>query len=154
MAKQDGRVDDPGKVVAELQAILVDLIALSLQTKQAHWNVRGPLFKPLHELYDEMTDQVRLWYDDVAERQRALGGASDGRPSTVARGSRLDDLPAGEVSDQDSAARVLRLVESVVGRIRGGIDEMGAKDPVTQDMLIGIVEGLEKQAWMLRASVG
>jgi starvation-inducible DNA-binding protein len=143
--------EGPKKVAAELQAILVDLIALSLQSKQAHWNVRGPLFGPLHELYDRMTDEYRGWYDEVAERARALGAPADGRPSTVAASTRVEDLPAGEVSDRDSVALLQKAVEGLAGRIRAKLHAIGAQDPMTQDLLIGVVEGLEKQAWMLRA---
>ena len=136
---------------ADLQAILVDLIALSLQTKQAHWNVRGPLFGPLHAFFDEMTDAARGWYDDVAERSRALGAPADGRPSAVAAATKVEDLPAGEISDRESVSRLLKIVEGIAGRIRGRLGPVGEQDLITQDLLIGIVEGLEKQAWMLRA---
>lgn len=151
MAKPDTGVADPRKVAAALQAVLVDLIGLSLQSKQAHWNVQGPLFRPLHELFDEMTDSHRDWYDDVAERIRALDLPADGRPSTVAAQSKVRDLPAGGIADRKSADLLLREVEGASGRIRSGLEAMGAEDPVTQDLLIGIVQGLEKQAWMLRA---
>lgn len=151
MAKPANGVAHPGKVAAALQPVLVDLIGLSLQSKQAHWNVQGPLFRPLHELFDEMTDAYRGWYDDVAERIRALDLPPDGRPSTVAATSKVRDLPAGEIADQESADLLLREVEGVSGRIRSGLEAVGAEDPVTQDLLIGIVQGLEKQAWMLRA---
>lgn len=146
-----GAVNSPDKVAAELQTYLTDLISLSLQSKQAHWNVRGPLFSPLHALYDEMTDAYRGWYDDVAERNRALGAVADGRPSTIASSGRVKDLPAGEIQDRESVGLMLAQVEGLIGRVRAKLDWLGEQDPVTQDMMIGIVEGLEKQAWMLRA---
>jgi starvation-inducible DNA-binding protein len=151
MPKPAGADGASGKLAAELQAVLVDLIGLSLQTKQAHWNVRGPLFRPLHELFDEMTDAVRGWYDEVAERNRALRVPADGRPSAVAAAGRVEDLPAGEIPDREAAALVQKQVESLASRIRAGLGWIGEEDPVTQDLLIGIVQGLEKQAWMLRA---
>lgn len=150
MTKSPG-IESPRKAAGKLQPVLVDLIALSLQSKQAHWNVRGPLFRPLHELFDEMTEAYRGWYDDVAERARALGAPADGRPSTVAASAKVEDLPAGEVSDRDCVAGLLRAVEGLAGRVRAKLAGLGEEDPVTQDLLIGIVEGLEKQAWMLRA---
>lgn len=140
-----------GKDVAdELQKILVDLIGLSLQTKQAHWNVTGPFFSPLHELFDGMTDSYRGWYDEVAERILALGFQADGRLSTVAATTKLKELPEGAIQDRKAVDLLLAHVEGTIGRIRGVLDKLGAQDSVTQDMVIGIVEGLEKQAWMLR----
>ncbi len=140
-----------GKTAIALQEILVDLVNLSLQAKQAHWNVTGPFFKPLHELYDALTDAYRGWYDDVAERIRALGDAADGRVTTVGRTSTLEEMPAGVLTDRQTVDLMLARVEGLVSRTRAKLGALGEQDPVTQDMVIGIVEGLEKQAWMLRA---
>ena len=57
-------------VAGELQALLVDLVDLTLQAKQAHWNVVGPLFKPLHNQFDALATDAREWTDSVAERLR------------------------------------------------------------------------------------
>ncbi|OGN84951.1 MAG: hypothetical protein A2X23_01605 [Chloroflexi bacterium GWC2_73_18] len=134
-----------------LQETLVELIDLSLQTKQAHWNVAGPNFKPLHELLDEFTDGYRGWYDEVAERLAAIGVAPDGRTATVAANSPLAPLPAGQLDDRALVALVEERVAGVAGRVRGRMERLGEHDLVTQDLLIGIVHGLEKQVWMLRA---
>jgi len=136
---------------AELQPMLVDLIALSLQTKQAHWNVRGPLFQPLHAQFDLLTDALRGFYDDVAERMLALGVAADGRLSAIASSSRVEDLPAGPIADREAVALIVKRLEAVAARLRARIGVLGDQDPVTQDLIIGVVEGLEKQAWMLRS---
>lgn len=134
-----------------LQDTLVELIDLSLQTKQAHWNVVGPNFKPLHELFDEFTSQYRAWYDDVAERLAAIGAAPDGRVSTVSAGTPLAQLPDGRLEDAGLVALVEERVATVAGRVRERMDRLGKHDPVTQDLLVGVVHGLEKQLWMLRA---
>ena len=134
-----------------LQPALADLVALSLQAKQAHWNVTGPGFRPLHEFYDLLADSVRGWYDDVAERMLALGVPADGRLSTVARTAELDEFPEGPVGDRRSVELLLGRVEALAGRLRSNLERAGQLDPVTQDMLIEITQGLEKLAWMLRA---
>ena len=77
--------DATQKSATELQAVLVDLIDLSLQGKQAHWNVVGPQFRTLHLELDEVVEDARKWADDVAERLRALGVAADGRASMIAK---------------------------------------------------------------------
>jgi len=143
--------NDAKNAAAELRPLLLDLVALSLHTKQAHWNVTGPYFSPLHALFDAMTDEARLWYDDVAERIRALGEAADGRVSSVARGSGAEEMPGGEIPGEKAVALLLDRVEGIAARARARIGRLGDLDPVSQDMVIGIVNGLEKQAWMLRA---
>ena len=72
-------------VAAALQQALVDLTDLSLQGKQAHWNIEGPGFRSLHLHLDEIIDEVRLAADDVAERMAAIEVAPDGRASQQPR---------------------------------------------------------------------
>ena len=137
--------------VGALQDSLVELIDLSLQAKQAHWNVTGPAFKPLHEFLDAMTAEYRGWYDDVAERLTAIGASPDGRATTVAAQTPLVQLPEGSLRDGELVALFLERVESVAGRVRERLGLVGEVDLVTQDLLIEVVHGLDKQAWMLRA---
>ena len=134
-----------------LQDTLVELIDLSLQAKQAHWNVVGPNFKPLHELLDEFTAEYRAWYDDVAERLAAIGVAPDGRASTVGANTPLAQLPEGQLEDRALVALVEERVTSVAGRVRERMERLGEHDLVSQGLLIRIGGGLEKQVWMLRA---
>ena len=70
-----------GQMVDLLNVSLAELIDLGLQTKQAHWNVKGPNFIGLHKLFDELTDSVHDLADTVAERATALGGTALGLPS-------------------------------------------------------------------------
>ena len=73
----------------QLQAMLVELIDLALVGKQLHWNVTGPLFRPLHEQLDELVDSWRELSDVVAERAVALGYVPDGQAGAVASGTEL-----------------------------------------------------------------
>ena len=82
-------------VAAALQQALVDLTDLSLQGKQAHWNIEGPGFRSLHLHLDEIIDEVRLAADDVAERMAAIEVAPDGRAATVAATSLVDPMEPG-----------------------------------------------------------
>jgi len=134
-----------------LQDTLTELIDLSLQAKQAHWNVTGPNFRPLHEMLDDFVAQYRDWYDEVAERLAAIGVAPDGRTATVAAASSLEALPAGPLEDRVLVHLIEERLEAVTGRVRDRMMEIGEGDLVSQDMLIGIVHGLEKQGWMVRA---
>jgi starvation-inducible DNA-binding protein len=142
---------DTGKVAAPLQATLVELIDLSLQAKQAHWNIVGPGFGGIHLFLDKLTDQFRDWYDEVAERLAAIGVSPDGRTATVAASSSLEPLAAGQIRDQEVLALFDARLRLVADRIRARLEPVGEHDLVSQDLLIGIVQGLEKQDWMLRA---
>jgi starvation-inducible DNA-binding protein len=134
-----------------LQQTLVELIDLALQGKQAHWNVVGPAFKPLHEQLDEMVLEYRAWYDEVAERLAALGVAPDGRSTTVSAATPLPQLPAGQLADHEVLAQFDERVGLIAGAVRERAVAIGDEDLPSQDMLIGIAAGLEKQLWMIRA---
>lgn len=139
------------KSATELQAILVDLIDLSLQGKQAHWNVVGPQFRALHLELDEVVEGARNWADDVAERLRALGVAADGRPSVVAKDTGLESLPEGLIADKEVLRRTTDLLAKAAARSRTSIDRLDGTDKVSEDILVEIVESLEKHLWMFRA---
>ncbi len=142
-----------GRTTEILQAALVELIDLSIQGKQAHWSVTGPMFKPVHEHLDAIVDDLRTAYDDVAERMAALEVAPDGRLTTVIGATPAEAMPAGWQADTDVVIRMLRRLEALSGRLGGWIDELAELDPVTQDMLIGLRHGVDKHAWMLRVQV-
>jgi starvation-inducible DNA-binding protein len=140
-----------GVVTSALQDSLVELIDLALQAKQYHWNVVGPNFRAVHVHLDELTDEVRGWYDDVAERLVALGVAADGRSGTVASGTPLPEAGDGWQRDADTVAAMAARVDQVAGNVRRRAVEIGDDDLISQDLLVEVGAGLEKQAWMLRA---
>ena len=140
-------------VVDDLQATLIELIDLSLQAKQAHWNVAGPLFKPVHEELDIIVDICRLTSDDVAERIATIGAEPDGRATTVAKARALDQLPAGLIETAHAVMAIGGQIDSLVIRLRERIVRLAEPDPVSQGILITISEQLEKQAWMLRKQI-
>src|SRR5271165_7559220 len=85
------------KVVELLNARLADSIDLQTQIKHAHWNVKGPNFIALHELFDKINEQVEEYVDEIAERAVQLGGVAEGTARVVARRSSLAEYPAGTV---------------------------------------------------------
>ncbi len=82
-----------------LQKVLVDLIELASQGKQAHWNVIGTNFRDTHLQLDEIIEAAREFSDTIAERMRALHALPDGRSDTVAESTSLPELPAGRDRD-------------------------------------------------------
>ncbi|HZD17751.1 MAG TPA: DNA starvation/stationary phase protection protein, partial [Actinomycetota bacterium] len=116
-------------VGAELQGTLAELIDLSLQGKQAHWNLTGTTFLALHRHLDDMIEEHRGWSDVVAERAVTIGAWPDGRAATVAARSALEDLPTGPIADRDVVRLLGERIDQVVDRIRWRVDAVGSADP-------------------------
>ncbi|MGY0020644.1 Dps family protein [Streptomyces sp. YJ-C3] len=137
-----------------LQGALVDLLDLSLLAKQAHWNLYGPRFHSLHLRLDDVVAMVRTRADEVAERAATIGVSPDGQAATVAATSVLSAFAPGWIKDTEALTALSSALFTVIGRMRDRITVFGAADPVTQDLLIGVVADLEKHHWMFRAESG
>jgi starvation-inducible DNA-binding protein len=138
-------------LAASLQRVLVDLIELSLQAKQAHWNVVGHNFRDLHLQLDEVVDAARAHADAVAERLRALFAVADGRTETIVATTTLPAFPAEEQNVRAVVDMITaRLVATIdtAREVHDGVDE---EDPSTADILHAVIDSLEKLAWMVRA---
>src|SRR4051812_18769980 len=134
-----------------LQQVLVDLIELHLQGKQAHWNVVGTNFRDLHLQLDELVDFAREGSDTIAERMRALDAVPDGRSDTVAATTMLPQFPAYEHSTTEVVDLITAHTYAAVGTMRAVHDAVDAEDPSTADLLHELIDGLEKQAWLIKA---
>jgi len=140
-------------VIQQLNGWLPALIDLALCLKQAHWNLRGSRFKSVHEQLDEILEIVREGVDDVAERVVTVGGAADGRPAVVAEKSGLGEFPDGLLTVEQAVEDTCSHMSKVIQKGRGCIEELGKVDPVSEDLAIGVVGGLEKQFWMLHSQL-
>ncbi|AKH86137.1 ferritin [Streptomyces sp. CNQ-509] len=134
-----------------LQGALVDLLDLSLQGKQAHWNLTGPLFRELHLQLDKMVKLARGHADTLAERAAALGVSPDGRAKTIAANSPLPDIGPGKISDQKVIDDVTDMLEKASARMRQRVADTDDTDLITQDLLITATQDLEQQAWFFRS---
>ena len=132
-----------------LQRVLVALVDLHVQGKQAHWNVTGRGFRDLHLQLDDVVDAARQHSDTVAERMRALQVVPDSRTETVATTTELSPYPAGLVSVGDTVDAVVERVAQTVEVVRAVHDAVDAEDPTSADILHEIIADLEKQAWFL-----
>ena len=139
------------QLAANLQRVLVDLIELHLQGKQAHWNVIGSNFRDLHLQLDELVDAAREASDTIAERMRALDAIPDGRSDTVAATTSLPQFPAHEVSTGDVVDLITTQTYAAVDTIRDVHDAVDADDPSTSDLLHEVIDSLEKLAWMIKS---
>jgi starvation-inducible DNA-binding protein len=140
-------------IAESLQRVLVDLIELHLQGKQAHWNLVGHNFRDLHLQLDDIVDIAREGADTIAERMRALAVSPDGRSDTVAASTSLPMFPAGEYDTRAVAGMITSRLREVVTTMREVHDAVDAEDPTTSDLLHALIAALEKQAWMLSAEI-
>ncbi|HEV7421052.1 MAG TPA: DNA starvation/stationary phase protection protein [Mycobacterium sp.] len=143
--------DAPNSLPQNLQKVLVDLIELHLQGKQAHWNVIGTNFRDLHLQLDEIVDTAREASDTIAERIRALNAVPDGRSDTVTESTTLPALPPAELSTTDAVDLITTRIYAAVHTIRTVHDDVDAADPSSADLLHEIIDTLEKAAWMLKS---
>ena len=143
--------DSKQKVAAALQKVLVDLVDLSLQLKQAHWNVRGQHFRPLHLQLDEIVETTRSASDEVAERLATLGVAPDGRLATVSKSTSLEAYPPEFIGWQQTVTLVADRLMAAIKRVREAMGVAGEHDPVSEDLLIEVSSDLEQHLWMVQA---
>lgn len=134
-----------------MQKVLVDLIELHVQGKQAHWNVVGKNFRDLHLQLDEVVEAAREFSDEVAERMRALHATPDGRSDSVAATTTLPAFPGGEVDTAKTIDLITVRIEAAVGTMRDVHDQVDEEDPTSADILHAIIAKLEQYAWMISA---
>src|SRR5262245_35456180 len=139
------------KIIELLDARLADATDLHTQLKQAHWNVKGPSFIALHELFDKINEAVEDYVDDLAERVVQLGGTAHGTARQVAKRSTLPEYPAMSAG-RDHAEAVSAALAGFGKLARAGIDqadELGDKD--TADLFTEISRGVDKWLWLVEA---
>jgi starvation-inducible DNA-binding protein len=136
-----------------LQPVVVNLQALGIDGKQAHWHVRGPSFIAVHEFLDVYVDHVREWADLVAERVVALGLPVDGRTGTVAADTTTPALRDGFQSVPDTIAQVVAQIDATLEILHTGIEALEEIDAASQDVLVEIERGLVKDRWFLHAHI-
>jgi starvation-inducible DNA-binding protein len=134
-----------------LQRVLVDLVELHLQGKQAHWNVVGTNFRDLHLQLDELVDFAREASDTVAERMRALWAVPDGRSDTVVETTTLPQFPPYEHGTDEVVDLITARIYAAVDTLRTVHDAVDAEDPSTADILHQLIDGLEKLAWLIKS---
>jgi starvation-inducible DNA-binding protein len=143
--------DAPPSLPKNLQRVLVDLIELHLQGKQAHWNVVGTNFRDLHLQLDEIVATARDASDTIAERIRALNAVPDGRSDTVTASTTLPAFPPAEQTTTDTVDFITTAIYAAVHTLRTVHDDVDTVDPSSADLLHNIIDDLEKAAWMLKS---
>ena len=150
--KNDLPLEKRTALVQLLNERLADLIDLQLQAKQAHWNVKGPNFIALHELFDSVAEDTEEFVDTVAERIVALGGIAEGTISIVGQRTKLAAYPPNITSGRDHVETLSTALATAGKAVRTAIDratELGDAD--TADLFTGISRDFDKQLWFVEA---
>jgi starvation-inducible DNA-binding protein len=149
------RIDLPDNtrkaMIDVLNARLADALALRMILKQAHWNVKGPNFIALHDMFDQMHGRVSGFVDEIAERAVTLGGVVDGTPA-AANNSKLEAYPA-TITAQEDHLKALADRIAVFGKLTrqaiDAADEVGDKD--TADLFTGVSKQMDMDLWFIEA---
>jgi starvation-inducible DNA-binding protein len=136
------------KVVELLIARLADCIDLQTQAKQARWNVKGPNFIALHELFDKVNEDVEDYVDEIAERAVQLGGVAEGTARTAAKRSSLPEYPA-QAADGRSHVEALAAFGKASRQAIEAANEL--RDLDTADLFTEVSRGIDKWLWFVEA---
>ncbi len=127
-------------------------VDLQMQMKQAHWNVKGPSFIGLHELFDKIDEAVEAYVDLIAERIVQLGGVAEGTVRVAASRTRLREYPL-EIADGMAHVEAVAGALSTFGAaVRNTIEEANALDDAdTADLFTEVSRGIDKWLWFVEA---
>lgn len=139
-------------VIPLLQARLYDAIDLTSQAKQAHWNVKGPNFIALHELFDQVHGEADGHADLIAERLVALGGQAQGTVRISATNSELAEYPLNASAQADHVDALSSALAKYGQLVRDASDIAGdAGDQDTSDLFTEISREVDKSLWFVEA---
>jgi len=142
------------EIIALLNQQLADVLDLSLQAKQAHWNVKGPQFASLHELFDEAFSTLTELSDELAERAVILGGVARGTRQSLTAASRLDPYPLDAFAGNDHAWALSSALARVAQSSRAAIKTSAQlEDDVTTDVLTQVSRAVDKLLWKVEAHI-
>jgi starvation-inducible DNA-binding protein len=142
-------------VIDLLNKDLADAYLLLVKTKKFHWDVVGPQFRSLHQLWEEHYQVLTENIDSVAERVRALGGYPIGTMEGFLKVASLKEEGGTVPTATGMVSRLVEDHEQVIRNLREHIDQSSEKfhDEGTADFLTGLMEGHEQMAWMLRSFI-
>jgi starvation-inducible DNA-binding protein len=144
---------DRQRIAEGLSRLLADSYTLYLKTHNYHWNVEGPLFNTLHQMFEDQYTELAVAIDEIAERIRALGEPAPGSYSAYAKLTSIEE-EQGEPDAGEMIRQLLKGQETVARTARSVIGAAeAANDEPTADLLTQRMQVHEKTAWMLRSMV-
>jgi len=149
----------PAGTRAQSAALLNQTLAtcsdLYSQTKQAHWNLRGPRFYQFHLLFDRLAETVEKHLDVTAERVSSLGEIAKGTVRMAAKNSALEEFPTEPAGDEAYLKALIERYAVAANAARKAITtSAGAGDQDTSDLLTAVSRDLDEALWLLEAHTG
>ncbi len=140
------------EMVPLLNARLADAVDLFDQAKHAHWNVKGPQFIALHQLFDTIAVHLEGYADLLAERAVQLGGIAEGTCQVVAERTSLKPYPLTTAAGRDHVDALSSALADFGGKVHAAIDTTdGRGDKDTADLFTEISREADKDVWFLEA---
>jgi len=140
------------EINAILNQRLASAVDLQMQLKQAHWNVKGPNFIGLHELFDKIAEAAESYVDLIAERIVQLGGIAEGTVRVSAARSQLDEYPLAVAEGTSHISAVVMALSTFGHEARGTITEADDLDDAdTADLFTEVSRGIDKWLWFVEA---
>ena len=137
-------------ISAALTALLADVFALYIKTKNFHWHMSGPHFRDYHLLLDEQGDQLFAMTDDIAERVRKIGGTTLRSIGQIARIKRIADNDADYVTPKDMLSELWEDNKALVLSLRGAHDLCDdAGDVASTSVIENWIDETQRRAWFL-----
>lgn len=142
------------KLIEILNRRLADAIDLQLQSRQAYWNVKGPHFMELHELFDKVARGVEEYADRIARHIVQLGGVTEGTVHAVARRSSLDEYVLAAADEQSQINALATTLTAFGKHVRYASEQANElQDADTADLFRDIARGIDKWLWFVETSL-
>jgi starvation-inducible DNA-binding protein len=140
------------KLIESLNQQLAETLDLYTQTKQAHWNVKGTDFFQLHELFDQLAEDVFGFIDTIAERVTALGGYALGTARMAAQASKLPEYPREAIDGKQHLEALIERWSRYTASNRKALDSaQNEDDQATADIFTDVARAADKDLWFLEA---
>ncbi len=138
------------EISGAMNAVLADVFALYLKTKNFHWHMSGPHFRDYHLLLDEQAEQLFAMTDPMAERVRKIGGLTLRSIGQIAREQRVLDNDAEYVEPRDMLAELAEDNETLAARLREAHNVCDEHRDVASASLIEVwIDETERRSWFL-----
>jgi starvation-inducible DNA-binding protein len=147
---QDARAE----IISLCNARLADAVDLHLQVKHTHWNIKGPNFIALHELFDKVNDDVEDYADLIAERAVQLDGIANSTLRAEATWLHILEEAAPGATETHHVRSITSALASFGDQVRKAIDHCNEfDDPASADVFTEILRGVDKWRWMVEAHI-
>jgi starvation-inducible DNA-binding protein len=153
MEKQYNLNGQGAEVIEILEDTVIRTVNLYLLTKMAHWNIKGPAFRSLHELFDEVAEHLRLHADTLAERAAALGAVADINASALAEQNGMPRLDPTIRDGYDLTGELCARLGTHAAALRKSLERVGEElcDYGSEHLMAEILTVVDKDLWILES---